>query len=137
MNGEIFVRSHPSANQYSIRLLEKYGLEVKLASLSQWFEYTNKKSIRQYRKSGEWKSMFTAMIKRRYMKSTGEKLYGPFRNLLTGRKQHNTDHILNFAQDALIYDKLITGESPLSIGEAHMFTKGKIPEISLLFGTEV
>jgi predicted nucleotide-binding protein (sugar kinase/HSP70/actin superfamily) len=133
MNGEIFVRSHPEANQQSIKLLEKYGLEVKLASLNQWFEYTNKKSIRQYRKARDWKNLLKASIKRQYMRVTGKKLAAPFRKLLEGREGHNTDHMISCAQDALIYDKLITGESPLTIGEAHLFTKGKLHGISGIY----
>ncbi len=133
MNGEIFVRSHPEANQHSIKLLEKYGLEVKLASLNQWFEYTNKKSIRQYRKSHEWKNMLKATIKRQYMRMTGEKLSAPFRELLEGREGHDTDHMISCAQEALIYDKLITGESPLTIGEAHLFTRGELHGISGIY----
>ncbi len=133
MNGEIFVRSHPEANQYSIKLLEKYGLEVKLASLSQWIEYTNKKSIKLYRREKEWQSLFRSALKRAYMKKTGEKLYAPFKKLLTGRKPHDTEDILEFAQRELVYDKLVTGESPLSIGEAYMFTKGLIHDISGIY----
>ncbi len=133
MNGEIFVRSHPEANQHSIKLLEKYGLEVKLASLNQWFEYTNKKSIRQYRKSREWKNLLKAWIKRQYMKKTGAKIAAPFRKLLEGREGHDTDHMINCAQEALIYDKLITGESPLTIGEAHMFARGELRGVSGIY----
>ena len=129
VNGEIFVRSHPKANQHSIDLLEKYGLETRLASLSQWLEYTNKISIKLYRKANNWKGFFTTTLKKKYMSTRSEKFYEPFRELLKGRKPHDTEHVMDYIQDELIYDKLITGESPLSIGEAQMFAKGKLPEI--------
>ncbi len=133
MNGEIFVRSHPEANQDSIRLLEKYGLEVRLASLSQWFEYTNKKAIRQYIRAGRWKKLLEAVIKRIYMKRTSNRFYFPFREFLNGRDPHSTEHMIDSAQKDLIYDRLVTGESPISIGEAHMFTRGLLPDISGIY----
>ncbi len=133
VNGEIFVRLHEKANQNSILLLEKYGLETKLAPLGQWMEYTNKTAIREFKRSWHWKKYFFARLKKSYMQNRGEKLYAPFQSYLEGRKCHDSDHIISYIQKALVYDENIQGESPISIGEAYMFTKGELPEISGIY----
>lgn len=133
VNGEIFVRLHEKANQDSILLLEKYGLETRLAPISQWFEYTNKTAIREFKRSWHWKKYFFARLKKSYMQNRGEKLCAPFQSYLEGRECHDSDHIISHIQKALVYDRQIQGESPISIGEAYMFTKGAIPDISGIY----
>ncbi|MCP4117718.1 MAG: hypothetical protein GY737_20435 [Desulfobacteraceae bacterium] len=133
VNGEIFVRLHEKANQHSILLLEKYGLETKLAPISQWIEYTNKTAIREFKRSLDWKKYFFARLKKSYMQNRGKKLYAPFQQYLEGRKCHESDDIISHIQNALVYDKHIQGESPISIGEAYMFTKGRMPEVSGIY----
>ena len=133
INGEVFVRLHPKANQDSILLLEKYGLEVKLSPLGQWMEYTNKTAMAEFKKAYSWKKYFTAMLKKNYMQNRGKKLYAPFREFLEGRESHDSEHLLSHIQKDLVYDKHIQGESPISIGEAYLFTKGEMPRISGIY----
>ena len=126
MNGEIFVRCHPLANQDSIKLLEKYGLEVILDMPSQWINYVNKFSIKKYKKTKELKRLVVSFIKKEFFNRTNRKLYTPFANYLKGREQHDPDHIIDEAQKALVFESLIGGESPLSIGEAYIFASGNL-----------
>jgi len=129
MNGEIFVRCHEMANQASIKLLEKYGLEVILNMPSQWLEYVNKDSIEKYKEKKDWKGYVASVLKGRYMKGLNEKLYAPVSNFLEGRKRHDPKSMINNAQKELIYEKRVGGESVLSISETYLFSKGKLKDI--------
>jgi activator of 2-hydroxyglutaryl-CoA dehydratase/predicted nucleotide-binding protein (sugar kinase/HSP70/actin superfamily) len=129
LSGEIFVRCHSKANQDSVRLLEKYKLEVVMASPSQWIEYVNKSSIEYYKKSNDWKKLLLSLLKKEYMKRLNKKLYSPFKTFLLGREPHDPKHAIDAAQKALIYEKLINGESPLSVGEAQLFSRGELKNI--------
>ncbi len=129
INGEIFVRCHEKANQNSIKLLEKYGLEVVLSQVSQWIDYTNKCSIELYKNSKKWKQLTISLMKKWYMKNISAKLHAPFNDFLKGREPHDPAHIMEIVQKTLIYEKLIGGEALLSIGETYLFTRGDLPEI--------
>jgi len=133
INGEIFVRLHRNANQESILLLEKYGLEVMLSPLGQWMGYTNKTAIQEFKKAYSWKRLLLSMIKKNYMQSRGKKLTAPFQDFLKGRESHDSEHLLSQIQKDLVYDRHIQGESPISIGEAYLFTKGQMPRISGIY----
>jgi activator of 2-hydroxyglutaryl-CoA dehydratase/predicted nucleotide-binding protein (sugar kinase/HSP70/actin superfamily) len=133
MNGEIFVRCHPKANQDSIKLLEKFGLEIVMATPSQWIEYVNKCSLAYFKQAGEWKKWAASLIKKGYIKNINRRLFAPFSSYLSDRKPHDPEHIIDSAQNAFIYEKLISGESPLSIGEAYMFAQGKTHNISGIY----
>ena len=124
MNGEIFVRNHPKANQDSIKILEKYGLEVILNPPSQWIEYINRSSIYRYADSKKWKKLIVSLFKKNFMGRVHSNLYAPFAEYLKGREHHDIMHLIEVAQKDLIYEKKIGGESPLSIGEAYVFSKG-------------
>ncbi len=129
MNGEVFVRTHPGSNQNSVKLLEKYGLEVKMTYLSQWIEFTNRTAIRLYKDASDFKGLLASTLKKQYMIKKGKQFFEPFAEFLKGRESHESDHVLENTQDSLVYDRRIEGEAPVSIGEAHMFSKGEIPNI--------
>lgn len=133
VTGEIFMRLNPHANNNSIVMLEKYGLEMRLAPLSLWMEYTNKASIQNFKMANSWKKYIKAIVKKRYMQSVSSALFEPFREYLKGREPHDSTHIIDHVQKDLVYDKNIQGESPLSIGEAYMFASGKIQDISGIY----
>lgn len=133
VTGEIFMRLNPHANNHSILMLEKYGLETRLAPLSLWMEYTNKASIQNFRMANHWKKFIKALVKKRYMQSVTRVLFEPFRDYLKGREPHDSDHIIGHVEKDLIYDGSIQGESPLSIGEAYLFASGKLQDISGIY----
>ncbi|GAB6096720.1 acyl-CoA dehydratase activase [Desulfatiferula olefinivorans] len=133
MTGEIFVRLNPHANQQSLMMLEKYGLETRLSPLSLWMDYANASSIDTFRLTRRWKHCAKAVLKKHYMRRTARALIEPFRDFLKGREAHDSGHIIDHIQQNLVYDKSIQGESPLSIGEAYMFAMGKLPDISGIF----
>jgi len=133
VTGEIFMRLNPHANNNSIIMLEKYGLEARLAPLSLWMEYTNKASIENFRMGNHWKKYVKAMVKKRYMQSVSRALFEPFRDYLKGREPHDSEHIIGHVEKDLVYDGNIQGESPLSIGEAYLFASGKLQDISGIY----
>lgn len=133
MTGEIFVRLNHHANNQSVLMLEKYGLETRLTPISQWIEYTNSSSIKTFWITNHFKRFVKALIKQRFMQKNGAILTEPFREFLKGRETHDSYHIIDHIQKALVYDKRIMGESPLSIGEAYMFANGKLPGIAGIY----
>jgi activator of 2-hydroxyglutaryl-CoA dehydratase/predicted nucleotide-binding protein (sugar kinase/HSP70/actin superfamily) len=133
VTGEIFMRLNPHANNNSIIMLEKYGLEARLAPLSLWMEYTNKASIQNFKMANHWKKYVKAVVKKRYMQRVSRTLFEPFREYLKGREPHDSEHIIDHVEKDLVYDGNIQGESPLSIGEAYMFASGKLIDISGIY----
>jgi len=133
MNGEIFVRLNPDANQHSIKLLEKYGLEVVLNTPSQWLDYINKSNITIYREEHNWKGLVVALIKKQIMKHTVLKIFAPFADYLKGREPHDPEYCINAVQKAFIYEKRVQGESPLSVGEIYLLLQGDFPNISGIY----
>ncbi len=129
MTGEIFIRCHPGSNQYSIELLEKYQLEVLLMPVSQWLDYTNRCNIAEFYHRKEWLRLLAAIVKKWYIRYIFHKLSKPFAGYLQWREYHDPEYIIDAPQKDLIYEKTIHGESPLSIGEAYLFAKGKIENI--------
>ena len=133
MNGEIFVRCHPSANYESIKLLEKYGLEVMLNSSCHWIEYVNDQYLQLNRDSWKLGTLIVSLIKKRFMSSASAKLYAPMADYLVGREPHDISHVLSAGQKEFFYDKLVGGEAPLSIGETYLFAKGEFEHISGIY----
>ncbi|MEE9525015.1 MAG: BadF/BadG/BcrA/BcrD ATPase family protein [Candidatus Woesearchaeota archaeon] len=129
MNGEIFVRCHVKANQDSIKLLEKYGLEILLATPTQWLEYVNRESISNYKDQGDWKGYVGSVLKKKFIDNVHKKLYAPFDEFLKGRESHDPEHIINIAQKDLVYEKKVGGEAVLSISETYLFSKGDMENI--------
>lgn len=133
MNGEIFVRCHRGANQESIKLLERSGLEVMLNPTVQWIDYTNKSSVRNFRETKEWKNLFVSLIKQWYTAGVRSRLYAPFADYLKERELHDPISFIEPVQRDLIYERLIGGESPLSIGEAYSFMSGHLNNLSGIY----
>jgi activator of 2-hydroxyglutaryl-CoA dehydratase/predicted nucleotide-binding protein (sugar kinase/HSP70/actin superfamily) len=133
MTGEIFIRCHPQSNQESIRLLEKYGLEITLIPVSQWLDYNNKYHIIKFYREKRWTKLLAALLKKRYIKYMLDKLSKPFAEYSKGREYHDPAYLVEAPQRALIYEKSIGGESPLSIGEAYLFAEGDDKNISGIY----
>ena len=133
MNGEIFVRSHPGANQDSIKLLEKHGLEVILSPTIQWMDYVNKLSLFKNKENRDFKRLAISLIKKNVLQRLMGKLYAPFADYLRGREYHDPEHLMKVIQNALVYDRRIGGEPSICIGETHLFLKGKLSNISGIY----
>ncbi|MBW2978389.1 hypothetical protein KY331_06090 [Candidatus Woesearchaeota archaeon] len=124
MIGEIFVRSHPKANQDSIRMLEANELEVYLPLTSDWTRYINQNSQRKFWHDGKYWDWFKAKLKGKYMSGVEARLFEPFREFLAGREPSDALGLITHCQNELIYHPEIEGESPISIGETYEFIKG-------------
>jgi len=133
MNGEIFVRSHSAANQDSIKLLEKHGLEVILSPTIQWIDYVNKFNIYRHKQNKNHKKIIFLLIKKKILAKMSSRLYAPFADYLRGRKYHDPEHLMKVIQKALVYDRRIAGEPSICIGETLLFLKGKLSDISGIY----
>jgi predicted nucleotide-binding protein (sugar kinase/HSP70/actin superfamily) len=48
--GEIYVRTHPDSNQHIVRVLERFGAEVVVASVTEWINYINYDMAREQKR---------------------------------------------------------------------------------------
>ncbi|MDD5458483.1 MAG: acyl-CoA dehydratase activase [Phycisphaerae bacterium] len=117
--GEIYVRSHPFANDNIIARLEELGAVCDLSTLAEWIYYTNLTRIDETKRSGELKNRVTETIsdfvQRRIEKSLAEPLkrFGVC-------AEGSISHTIELARPYM--DKSLEGEAVLSIGkmvEAH------------------
>jgi len=126
MNGEIFVRAHPEANQDSIKLLEKTGLEVILEPVYSWLDYVTKNTFRKSVEAKNLKLMGTSFIQKKFMDHIIKVLFEPFKKQLKGRETHDPFHLILDLEPNLVFNHAIEGESGISIGEANAFIEGHL-----------
>ena len=74
-----------------------------------------------------------ALIKKWYIAYISDKLSRPLAGYLEWREYHDPEYIIDAPQKELLFEKTITGESPLSIGEAYLFAKGDLADISGIY----
>lgn len=126
LNGEIFVRCNEKSNQDSIKILEENGLETTLEPISNWFDYINTTVIKEAWNQRDFSQLKKSIIKRAYMKYTGSKLFKPFKEYLNGREFHDTMHVIEDSNKAMVFSPSTKGEAALSIGEAFAFINGNL-----------
>jgi predicted nucleotide-binding protein (sugar kinase/HSP70/actin superfamily) len=71
VTGEIYVRLDPFANGFLVEALERRGLEVLVAPLSEWFEYSATASLDRGDRSG-WRARLTHQVQLRILERCHE-----------------------------------------------------------------
>ena len=127
MCGEIFVRCHEKANQDSVRLLEKNGLEVILDPCFEWMDYVNQIAVRNNWNHGNYVDFARSLIKKLYVSNVKRNLFKPFERHLKGREFHDPFHLIKVLEDDFLFSSSIQGESVLNVGNANSFAKGEMP----------
>ena len=122
--GEIYVRHNPYSNRFIIDELEELGIKVELASMREWFMYTNEThretSLRE-RSYGEFvknrlKNLFQTLIEKR--------LESPFRSLVREFEEPEIEEILQLGENYL--PRSIRGEAILTVGKTiHSIKRGR------------
>jgi len=118
--GEIYLRTHKESNQQLVQTLEKMGCETFTSSVSEWIEYTTHTSIQDSLAAARAKPGFHTLaelsgnwLTGRYQRLVAGLIGLPFRDLLRGRFDHETAHLLEHV--AGIFSNDINGEAILSI----------------------
>lgn len=113
--GEIYIRHNPYANLFLIDELEKLGLKVELASMREWFFYTNE----MYRDTTIKEKKFIELAKNRirnfFQEFIEKRLEEPFKDLIEGFEEPDIEHILKLGERYL--DRSLRGEAILSVGK--------------------
>ena len=122
--GEIYVRHNPYSNRFIIDELEELGIKVELASMREWFMYTNEThretSLRE-RSYGEFvknrlKNLFQTLIEKG--------LESPFRSLVREFEEPEIEEILQLGENYL--PRSIRGEAILTVGKTiHSIKRGR------------
>ncbi|RCK79912.1 MAG: Activator of (R)-2-hydroxyglutaryl-CoA dehydratase [Candidatus Ozemobacter sibiricus] len=126
--GEIYVRTHKESNQHLVRTLEQMGCETYTSSIAEWIDYTTHTSIseavaaaRQHPGLRTYGQVAREWLTGRYQRAVAGILGFPFRDLLRGRFDHETAHLLHEVEG--LFSNHINGEAILSIGGALSFAR--------------
>jgi len=117
--GEIYVRSHPFANNNVIKQLESLGAACNLAPLAEWVYYTNFMRLDSAKRSRDFKNylvnFMTDFLERRIEKALAAPLENKFGKLAEGK----TSELLDYSRPYM--DTSFEGEAILSIAKTVEF----------------
>jgi len=122
--GEIYVRHNPYANEFLIDELEKLGLKVELASMREWFMYTNEMhKIVALTEEGLWE-LIKNRVRNLFQRKIEERLEAPFKSLIKGYEEPEVSEILDSGEEYV--DRSLRGEAILTIGKTlHSIRRGR------------
>ncbi len=129
--GEIYVRHNPYSNIYIIDELERLGIKVELASMREWFMYTN-----QMHKELTWKEkdlvkLTTSRIKGLFQEIIEKRLEKPFKNIIKGFEEPHIGEVLRLGEKYL--DRSLRGETILTVGKTlHSIERGRDGVINIM-----
>jgi len=129
--GEIYVRHNPFANEFVIDELEKLGVKVELASMREWFMYTNEISKEVSLKERKWWEFIKNRIRNLFQIYLEERLISPFKDLIKGFEEPDIKEILSLGNKYL--DKSLRGEAILTIGKTlHSIKRGRSGVVNVM-----
>ncbi|MHC4712771.1 MAG: acyl-CoA dehydratase activase [Planctomycetota bacterium] len=117
--GEIFVRHNEAANDNLVRRLEALGLEVDLATVSEWIFYTNHIRKRSGFAEKNFSDLFATSAKDAVQRFDESRLGKPFRKLLHHTVEPPSKLLLEMAAP-YIHDSF-EGEAILTVAKAVEF----------------
>ncbi len=125
--GEIYCRLDDYANSNLIRRIEKFGGETWLASITEWFWYTNFMHKHDLQLQGQRfsKSMLGVIIKNKFQRNDEHKLLAPLHEIFEGYEEpEDVASLLKPAEPYLPYWGSL-GEMVLNAGGSiHLYEKG-------------
>ncbi len=113
--GEIYVRSHPFANDNVIGRLEALGAVCDLASLAEWIYYTNFTRARMARRKGQWKNLLTNLIQNYIQRKIEKSLAKPLEKKFGLLAEEPVEKTLEMASPYI--HNTFEGEAILSVGK--------------------
>jgi len=122
--GEIYIRHNPFGNEFVIDELEKLGTKVELASMREWFMYTNETSKEVSLEENKWWEFIKNRTRNLFQEYLEKRLASPFKNLVKGFEEPDPEEILNLGDK--YFDRSIRGEAILTIGKTlHSIKRGR------------
>jgi predicted nucleotide-binding protein (sugar kinase/HSP70/actin superfamily) len=113
--GEIYVRSHPFANDNVISRLEALGAVCDLAPLAEWIYYTNFTRARIARRRGQFKDLLTNLIQDYFQHKIEKYLARPLEERFGPLAEEPVESTLEMAGPYI--HNTFEGEAILSIGK--------------------
>jgi len=113
--GEIYVRHNPYANLFIIDELEKLGLKVELASMREWFFYTNHAYKETSLKERKYIEFLKNRIRNFYQELVDKRFEQLFKGIIEGFEEPHTEHIIKLGERYM--HRSLRGEAILSIGK--------------------
>ncbi len=113
--GEIYVRSHPFANDNVIGRLEALGAVCDLAPLAEWIYYTNFTRARMARRRGQWKNLLTNLIQNFFQHKLEKSLARPLERRFGALAEEPVEKTLGMASPYI--HNTLEGEAILSVGK--------------------
>lgn len=118
--GEIYMRQHDPYTRFVIHTLEQEELEVVRGPISEWMDYVA-------HLAGERKSGLVRMVGRAFLSWADRWAARLFRGITKDRQVlPSPETVLSRIEEADIFSRHITGESPLSIGLFFEFLEGRL-----------
>ncbi|MFQ6067154.1 MAG: acyl-CoA dehydratase activase-related protein, partial [bacterium] len=122
--GEIYVRHNPFGNIFIIDELERLGLKVELASMREWFMYTNQMYKEATLRERKFIDFFKIVTKNLFQEIIEKKLEVSFNHIIKGFEEPNIEEILELGERYL--DRSLRGEAILTIGKTlHSIRRGR------------
>ena len=116
--GEIYVRHNPYSNLFIIDELEKLGVKVELASMREWFFYTNEMYKETSLKEKKLLEFVKNRIRNLFQEHIEKQLEEPFHDLIKGFEEPPIEEIISFGEKYL--HRSLRGEAILSLSLIHI-----------------
>ncbi len=113
--GEIYVRSHPFANDNLIIRLEQLGAVCELAPLAEWIYYTNFTRAAQAGRRGDWRDIFVNKTQSFYQHRIERKLARPLEKRFGRLAEGDVEEAIEMAEPYI--HQSFEGEAILSVGK--------------------
>ncbi len=113
--GEIYVRHNPFANEFITDELEKYGLKVELASMREWFMYTNEMHKEVSLGEKKWWEFIKNRTRNFFQEMIEKRLASPFGEIVKGYEEPEIEEILEMGEKYL--HRSLRGEAILTVGK--------------------
>jgi predicted CoA-substrate-specific enzyme activase len=117
--GEIYIRNNRFSNNNLVVKLEAVGLEVELASFSEWIYFTTEMFKRDSRRRGSWKEILNAALKDHFQHRDEKNVVRQVIDLLDGHMERPVAETLELIEPYL----------PISVGGEAMPAMGKAIEM--------
>ncbi len=114
--GEIYLRNNRFSNNYLISKLEKLGLEVRLATFTEWPLYTSYTFRRDSWLNRNFKGVFRSNVQIKIQEHHEHKMFEAFNRECPIPRDLHVDKVMKLASTYLSVD--FKGEAILSIGKA-------------------
>ncbi len=129
--GEIYVRHNPYSNLFIIDELERLGVKVELASMREWFMYTNQMHKELTWREKDLAKLTTSRIKQLFQERIEKRLEKPFQDMIKGFEEPHIEKILQLGEKYL--DRSLRGEAILTVGKIlHSIERGRDGVVNIM-----